>query len=59
MVPLGHNWGSDLSDRFFGLGILLAEQKKNAQHAACPIFAWMTGKQEVDFPNADDSEAYL
>jgi len=28
--------------------MLLAEQKKNAHHAACPIFAWMTGKPEVN-----------
>jgi hypothetical protein len=33
--------------------MLLAEQKKNPHHAACPILAWMTGKPEVDFPIAD------
>jgi hypothetical protein len=54
MVPPLAQLGGDLS-RFFGLGMLLAEQTKNAHHATCPIFAWMTGKPEVNFPIGDDT----
>jgi hypothetical protein len=46
MVPPLSQLGGDLS-RFFGHGMLLAEQTKNAHHAACPIFAWMTGNPEM------------